>query len=107
MSSPPKLAIDVDQAALRDLCRRHHIRKLSAFGSVVRSDFRADSDIDLLVEFEAGHTPGWEIVDIGEEFETVFGGRRVELVNPKYVNRHLKDRVFDDAVVLYESPHAA
>jgi predicted nucleotidyltransferase len=45
-------------------CRRQHIRRLSLFGSVLRDDFGPESSVDVLVEFEPGHTPGWEIVTI-------------------------------------------
>jgi len=49
----------VPREAITDFCRRHHIRKLALFGSVLRDDFRPDSDIDVLVEFEPGHIPGF------------------------------------------------
>ena len=78
------------ETQLADFCRRHHIRRLSLFGSVLRDDFRADSDVDALVEFEPGHTPGLAIYDIEQELSAVFGGRRVDLVNPKYLNHRLK-----------------
>ena len=51
----PKIEIPKDKVA--DFCKRNHIRKLSLFGSVLRSDFKPDSDIDVLVEFESGHIP--------------------------------------------------
>lgn len=93
--------------ALAKLCQRYHIKRLSAFGSLIRQDYHSDSDVDLLVEFEAGHTPGWEIVDIEEAFSSLFGGRKVEIVNPKYLNRHLKARVLNAAVLQYESGDGA
>ena len=101
------LAIEVDEKALSELCRRYHIRKLSVFGSASRTDFGPDSDIDLLVEYEPGHTPGWEIVDIGEALSTFFGGRKIDLVNPKYLNRRLRQRVLNDAAVCYEASSAS
>ncbi|MCK4657915.1 MAG: nucleotidyltransferase family protein [Phycisphaerae bacterium] len=88
------------------LCRRYHIHRLSFFGSVLRDDFRPNSDVDMLVEFEPGHTPGWEVVDIEQEFSRLFGGRKVDMVNPKYLNRHLKKRVLETAVLQYEASHA-
>lgn len=84
-----------------DFCRRHYIRRLSVFGSVLREDFRPDSDIDLLVEFQPGHTPGWEVVDLEEELSRLFGGRRIDLVNPKFLNRRLRDAILNSAVVQY------
>jgi predicted nucleotidyltransferase len=86
---------------IADFCRRHHIRRLSLFGSVLREDFRPDSDVDVLVEFQPGQTPGWEIVDLEEELSGLFGGRRIDLVNPKYLNPRLRDRVLNSAVVQY------
>ena len=95
------LKIDVPQEKIADFCRKHHIRKLSFFRSVLRDDFRPDSDVDVLVVFAPGHTPGLEIVDIEEEFSSLLGGRKVDLVNPKYLNPRLKDRVLASAEVEY------
>lgn len=85
---------------IADFCRRHHIRRLSVFGSILRDDFRPDSDVDVLVEFQPGHTPGWEVVDLEEELGRLFG-RRVDLVNPKYLNPRLRDTILGSAVVQY------
>jgi len=93
--------IDVDQAKLAEFCRRHHIRRLSLFGSVLRDDFGPDSDVDVLVEFAPGHTPGLAIVDVEEELSALLGGRRVDMVNPKYLNRRLESRVLSEAEVQY------
>lgn len=90
------------EAQLVDFCRRHHIRRLSFFGSVLRDDFRPDSDVDALVEFEPGHTPGLQIVDIEQELSDLLGGHPVDLVNPKYLNRRLKQNVLDTAQLAYE-----
>ena len=79
---------------------------MALFGSVLRDDFRPDSDVDVLVEFEPGHAPGWEIIAIEEEFSQLVGGRKVDLVSPKCLLRGLKDRVLASAVVQYEAPHA-
>jgi uncharacterized protein len=86
---------------LADFCQRHHIRRLSLFGSVLRDDFRPDSDVDVLVEFQPGRTPGWEIVDLEEELSSLFDGRRIDLVNPKYLNHRLRDTILNSAVVQY------
>ncbi|MFN8450356.1 MAG: nucleotidyltransferase domain-containing protein [Anaerolineae bacterium] len=59
------ITIPFDEIAA--FCERHHIRKLSLFGSVLRDDFRPDSDVDVLVEFEEGQTPGWNIVSMEQE----------------------------------------
>jgi uncharacterized protein len=93
--------IPVDKVKLAEFCRRYHIRKLSFFGSVLRDDFGPASDLDVLVEFAPEHVPGLEIVDIEEELSELLGGRRVDLVNPKYLNRRLKERVLAQAEVQY------
>jgi len=95
-------AVEFSQTRLEETCKRHHIRRLAIFGSSLRDDFGPDSDVDVLVEFEAGHTPGWEIVDIGDELSDVFGGRYVDIVNPKYLLPSIKKRVLTSAVVLYD-----
>ena len=77
------------------------------FGSILRDDFRTvgddPSDIDLLVEFQIGHTPGWEIVDMEAELSMLFGGRKVDMVNPKYLNRHIKDKILSEATSIYQA----
>jgi uncharacterized protein len=95
------MRIDVPKKELESFCRIRHIRWMACFGSVVRDDFRQDSDVDFLVEFEPGHTPGSEIVDIEDDLSTLLGGRKVDIVNPKYLNRRLRDRVLAEAEVLY------
>jgi|CXWL01.1.fsa_nt_gi predicted nucleotidyltransferase len=94
--------VGFSKEAIAELCRRHRIRKLSLFGSVLRDDFRPDSDVDMLVEFDAGYSPGWDIIHVEDDFSQLFGGRKVEILNPKYLNHRLKDRVLSDAVLQYE-----
>jgi predicted nucleotidyltransferase len=94
-----QLAIPKD--AIADFCRRHHIRKLSLFGSVLRDDFRPDSDIDVLVEFEPGHAVGFEIIDMEDELSQLFDGHKVDIVSEKYLNWRLRDRILASAEVQY------
>lgn len=80
-SRPARLQIDY--AKLREICRRHHVKKLSLFGSAARGELRPDSDVDLMIEFEPGRAPSlWETSDMAEEFSRAFGKRRVDLVPP-------------------------
>jgi predicted nucleotidyltransferase len=67
-----KIAIDRDRIA--DFCRRHHIRKLSLFGAVLTDEFRPDSDVDVLVDFEPGEIIGFRILDIEDELSGLLGG---------------------------------
>ena len=96
------IRIDVPGESLAEFCRRHHIRKLAFFGSVLREDFRPDSDIDVLVEFEPGHVPGFGFIRIQDELSSLLGGRRVDMVTFKALNRRVKDRILASAQVQYE-----
>ena len=86
---------------LEEFCRRHHIRKLSLFGSVLRSDFRPDSDIDVLVEFEAGVTVGLiRLASMEIELSNIIG-RKVDLRTPAELSRYFRQKVLDSAEVQY------
>ena len=96
-------AIDGARERIDDFCRRHHARRLSLFGSVLREDFGEESDIDVLVEFEPGHVPGL-IRLAGMEIELgEILGRKVDLVTPKSVSPHFRDRVLKEAVPLHDA----
>ena len=86
---------------LRAFCERHAIRRLSLFGSVLRDDFRPDSDIDVLVEFEPGHTPGWDIVAMQDELTSMLG-RIVDFRTPEELHPRFRWKVLSSARVLYE-----
>jgi predicted nucleotidyltransferase len=73
------VALDIDRERLADLCRRYHVAKLELFGSRAKGTSRPDSDVDLLVTFEPGQTPGLAFVALAEELEAVFG-REVDLL---------------------------
>lgn len=93
--------ISIDRDKIADFCRRNHIRRLALFGSVLRDDFGPDSDVDILVEFEAGHVPGLAFIRLEQELSRILGGRRVDLVTPKFLNERIRDRVLSDAEVQY------
>jgi predicted nucleotidyltransferase len=94
--------IPIDHEKLAEFCRKHHIRKLAFFGSVLRDDFRPDSDVDVLYEFEAGHSVSYfGLFRMEEELSQLVQGHRVEMVNPKYLNRWIKDDVLAAAKVQY------
>ena len=98
---PQKPHISVPQDKIRKFCQRHHIRKLSLFGSVLRDDFRPDSDIDVLVEFELGNTPGFEIVAMEKELGEILE-RKVDLRTPKDLSKYFREQVVREAKVQYE-----
>ena len=70
------LRIALSRDNLSEFCRRHHIRRLAAFGSVLREDFRPDSDVDILVEFDPDHRPGMvRLCEIEQELSRKEQGR--------------------------------
>lgn len=95
-----KIAVPKD--VLPDFCRRHHIRRLALFGSILREDFRGESDVDVLVEFEPGHVPGFiRLAGMELELKGLFGGRKVDLRTPEDLSRYFRDEVVATTVVLY------
>ena len=94
--------IAFDQARLAQLCKKHGIRKLALFGSILRDDFGPTSDIDVLVEFEPDRVPGFfGLHRIECEIAALFGNRRVDLLTFRSLNPHLRDRILSDAEVQY------
>ena len=76
--------IDIPKETIAYFCQQWHITKLSLFGSVLRNDFRPDSDIDVLVEFQPEHIPGFlKLHRIQEELSNLLGNRHIDLVTPK------------------------
>ena len=94
------VALSFDRERLADICHRHHIRRVSLFGSVLREDFGPHSDVDVLVEFAPGKTPGLAIVDLEEELAALFG-RRVDLATPQSLHRLIRDDVLASAALQY------
>jgi len=81
-------------------CRRNHIRRLSVFGSALRSDFSGNSDVDILVEFEKGHEPGFAFFAMENELSELIG-RKVDLNTPHFLSRYFRDKVISQAQVQY------
>lgn len=96
---PVQIEIPTDKIAA--FCRRHHIRQLALFGSVLREDFAPTSDVDILVEFEPGHVPGLSFFSMEEELSQILG-RKVDLNTPQFLSRYFRDQVQREAEVLYE-----
>lgn len=94
--------VPVDRDKIAAFCRRYHIRKLGLFGSVLRDDFRADSDVDVLVEFVPGQEPGFiGLSRIEDELSALLSAHRPDVVNAKYLNRRIRERVLADVEVQY------
>ena len=92
--------IVIPRDAISQFCLRNHIRKLSVFGSALRDDFHPDSDIDVLVEFEDGHVPGFAFFGMDAELTNLLG-RKVDLHTPNFLSRYFRDRVLKEAEVQY------
>lgn len=94
--------VALNHSAIASFCRKHHIRKLSFFGSVLREDFTPESDVDVLVEFEPGHTPGLAFFAMQEELSAIIG-RTVDLNTPECLSPYFRDQVLAQAEVLYDA----
>ena len=88
--------VAIDREALAAFCRRHGIRRLAVFGSALRADFGPDSDIDVLVEFEPGRTPGLAFFAMQDDLSRMFG-RTVDLHTPASLSRYFRDAVLTEA----------
>jgi predicted nucleotidyltransferase len=93
--------IQVDQKQIAEFCQRHHVRKLAFFGSVLRDDFRPDSDVDVLIEFEENREPGlFRLGQMTRELSDVLG-HRVDLRTPEDLSQRFRDDVIASAEVEY------
>ncbi|MFA6242804.1 MAG: nucleotidyltransferase domain-containing protein [Candidatus Hydrogenedentales bacterium] len=97
------IAIAIDREQLALFCRRNQIRKLAFFGSAIRNDFREESDVDVLVEFGQGETPGLlQMVSLEQELTEMFG-RKADLRTPAELSRYFRNEVVESATVAYEA----
>jgi predicted nucleotidyltransferase/predicted nucleic acid-binding protein len=97
--------LKIPRERLAELCRKYGVKKLSLFGSVARNETTPDSDIDLMVEFEAGsRTSLWDMPRMQREFSALFDGHPVELVPPEVLNNPFRrKRIEPELQVLYEA----
>ena len=92
--------IPIDRETVAAFCRRHHVRRLALFGSVLREDFSPVSDVDVLVEFEPGHVPGLAFFSMEAELSAILG-RKVDLNTPGFLSRYFRDQVLAEAETQY------
>jgi predicted nucleotidyltransferase len=92
--------IMMDREKISDFCRRHHIRKLALFGSVLREDFKPESDIDVLVEFEQGCVPGLSFFSMERELSEILN-HKVDLNTPQFLSPYFRDQVLAEAEAQY------
>ncbi len=93
--------VDVPRTEIERTCERYRIVRLSIFGSAIREDFDQDSDVDVLVEFEAGHTPGLGFARLQRELSGILR-RQVDLHTPRSLSRYFRDEVLRQSEVVYE-----
>jgi len=92
--------IDIPRDRIEAFCRTNGIRRLALFGSVLRDDFRPESDIDLLVEFQPGVQVGLAFIRMQDELSTILG-RKVDLNTPGSLSKYFRDEVLGEAEALY------
>lgn len=92
--------IDIPIEKIEKFCRNNGIRRLSLFGSVLRDDFRHDSDIDVLIEFEPGVRVGLAFIRMQYELSDILG-HKVDLNTPGSLSKYFREKVMDEAEALY------
>jgi len=97
---PKYHGLKIPQERLVEFCKRHHIRRLALFGSILRDDFGPNSDVDVLVEFEPGVRTGLRFFAIQDELSKILG-RRVNLNTPECLSKYFRERVLAEAEVQY------
>lgn len=102
MQTVGQLPIELPKDKVVAFCRRHHIHKLSLFGSVLREDFTPESDIDFLVEFLSGtKVTYFDLAQMERELSQMLDGRKIDLRTPAELSPYFRDRVLATAVVQY------
>lgn len=95
--------LSIAKDKLASFCQERGIQWLAIFGSALRSDFRPDSDVDVLVRFNPEHTPGLlGMARIEREMSELFGKRKIDLRTPEDLSRYFRRKVLDEAEVQYE-----
>jgi predicted nucleotidyltransferase len=95
--------VTIASPVIAEFCQRHHIVRLALFGSVLRGDFRLDSDIDVLVKFDPAHVPGlFAFMQMSFELEALLG-YSIDLLTFDSLHPYIRERVLHDAQVIYES----
>jgi predicted nucleotidyltransferase len=92
--------ISIDEEKIAVFCRKHHIRRLALFGSALYGEFTADSDLDVLIEFEPDHVPGLAFFAMEAELSELLG-QKVDLNTPGFLSPYFRDQVLAEAEVYY------
>lgn len=94
-------SIGVTSQQIKAFCRKHHIRSLAFFGSVVREDLNQHSDVDVLVKFEPGYIPGFDFFLIEAELSRLMR-RKVDLQTVNFLSPEIRQSALSEAVIAYE-----
>ncbi len=95
--------VEIPRDRIEAFCRKHHIRRLSLFGSILRDDFRPDSDVDVLVEFEPGARVGMiRLAGMEMELSEILG-RKVDLNTSGFLSPYYRDQILTEAQVQYDA----
>jgi hypothetical protein len=96
--------VDIPKDRISLFCAQNEIKRLALFGSVLRDNFRADSDIDIIVEFKPDKRVGMlTMARIERELSLIFGGRKVDLRTPAELSRYFRDDVMQKAESCYDA----
>lgn len=95
--------IAIEKNKINEFCTINHIRRLSFFGSVIRQDFGPESDVDVLVEFEQGCTPGLKFFKLQNELSGILN-KAVDLNTVSSISPYFKDEVLQEKEDIYVAP---
>ena len=95
--------IDIPREEIAEFCRRHRVRRLALFGSVIRDDFTPQSDVDVLVQFEPGYAAGFVFFQMRRELTTMLG-REVDMHTAASLSPYFRREVLDEAEEIYVAP---
>ena len=92
--------IDIPREKIAEFCQRNRVRRMALFGSVIRDDFRPESDVDVLVEFEPGYAAGFIFFQMRREL-TAMLGREVDMHTAASLSPYFRQEVLDEAEEIY------
>jgi uncharacterized protein len=95
------LSLKIPRHKIAEFCKRNYIRRLALFGSALRDDFTPESDVDVLVEFEPGHVPGFiKLAGMEIELGSILG-RKVDMRTPEDLSPYFREEVVNSAEIQY------